>query len=232
MANKKDNLPLFLQALIDVPKCFKGFPKNIMALEDEPIDTVDELKTHRKKLLSFLYLFIAVFVVLNTLGDALISALPGLLGILLTFIFGAFSLVDMGCILYFLYVFCTANTRYKKTTCKKCKSKITYGDNVEILSCHISSGVSTNSTGGITQLVGRRIAGVKIRCKCQECGAEKTFKHSFTLGVETRSHKNLPEGNGMLNAQMYQEIENELKDNRMVGGDSAHVKRLVEEYFK
>ena len=184
MAKEKIDL---LQPFRDIPKFFKGFPKNIVHMWKDPVNSSEEVKARKKEIMPVMYLsvclFIALFILIIFLPDiSIILAIP-LIGILYSG--------------FLLMVAKKAAKKFADIECNKCKTRITFGDNVtfEVIDKKFTitdrtknfndkNGVPEKST---VEFVGEEKINVKIKCKCQECGDEKEFFHTF---VSMRCNKN------------------------------------------
>ena len=170
----------FIQPLKDIPSAFKGFPKNLVRLWKEPVNSSDEVKTRKKELFPLLYAFAILTIVI-----VLLSIIP-----FLSFLSAVACIPALGvayCI--FLLVVCNAAAKkFADIECDNCKHRIAFDENVTIKvidkNFTVKKESKTIEKDGIPvqatiSAKGEETITVEVGCKCQECGTEKTFTHKF-----------------------------------------------------
>lgn len=182
MAKEKKEKFDFIQPIKDIPKCFKGFPKNIVRVIKDPVKTPDEANERKRVIFAFLYLFIALVLVSLILS----VAIPGAQDIFM--IVGVvFGMLAIGCV-FLTRVLNKMKEKFADLECPNCKKQITYDKNVQIKLINKTFDVAKNSKtieqNGIPvqatiTATGKEHSTFEITCKCQECGTEKTFTHEF-----------------------------------------------------
>lgn len=178
----------FIQPIKDIPKCFKGFPKNIVHIGKDPVTKPDEVGPRKKEIYPFLYLFVGLFLIMAILSVVIPNAQSVCMIIGIVFWFG------IGYCVFLLVVLKKAAQKFADLECPNCKKQITYDKNVRIEVAKKNFGISTKERtieqNGIPSkatvtVSGKESVTLKITCKCQECGTEKTFTHDFvTLECE------------------------------------------------
>lgn len=144
----------------------------------EPVKSSVEVKERKKQILPFMYLFVLltlVFAVVAVLVDAL-SFLP---------VIPVLGVVYCG---FLLWVLKKAAEKFGDIECDACKTLITFGDNVkfEVTNRRFEvkreekkiekDGIPVEAT---IAAKGTEHITVAVACKCQACGAEKSFNHDF-----------------------------------------------------
>ncbi|MBE6778978.1 MAG: hypothetical protein E7541_06295 [Ruminococcaceae bacterium] len=177
MAKEKEKFD-FVQPFKDIPGAFKGFPMNLVRMAKDPVKSSAEVKERKKAVMPWMYLFsmlTIVFVVLAALVDAL-SFLP---------IISVLGIAYCG---FMLWVLKMAARKYGDIECDACKTLITFGDNVkyEVTNKRFEikreekkiekNGIPVEAT---IKAMGIEHITVAVACKCQACGAEKSFNHDF-----------------------------------------------------
>lgn len=146
----------------------------------DPIKTPAEADARIKELLPFVGGFAGGVILFILLGMWIkpVKDLFNVLGFICmagVFVFG-----------FFMTRAFQVKSRLKKLQCDKCKTVITYGENVTITKADVSFSVSVSkkelSNKDIRIMgVAREYAHVTAACKCQKCGAEKTLRETFLL---------------------------------------------------
>lgn len=185
----------FIQPIKDIPKSLKGFPKNLIHIWKDPVESSEQVKERKKEIFPLLYLFVGlclIFVVLGVVISKLeslfttIGIIPGLAAVLCGFL---------------LVVLKKAAEKFADIECNNCKKRIQYDENVQIkvvkkrFTIHKSdktiekNNVPVESTINVS---GKEHVTLEITCKCQECGTEKTFTHEFVTAECEKSAVKIP----------------------------------------
>lgn len=186
----------FIQPIKDIPKTLKGFPKNIKSIIKDPVKNFDQIKERRRAIYPYIYLMGALLVVFLILGVA-IQSIEGLM----TTLAMVPGLCIVGCV-FLLVVLKKAEQKFTDLECPSCKAQIEYSPNVQIKVLKkdffvskkkdYMSGVdrqhATRFSPMYCEVTGKETTHAEITCKCQKCGTEKTFSHSFVT-VECNWHE-------------------------------------------
>ncbi len=190
MAKAKEKFD-FVQPFKDIPKFFKGFPKNLVHLWKDPVKSSAEVVERKKEIFPFLYIggcLLVLFLILTLIVPDLsfLLAIPAL------------------CILYcafLLLILKKAGEKFGDIECNNCQTRIAYDDNVQIKVLNKSFKVTTSDKkiekNGIPveatiSAKGKETTTVEVTCKCQACGTEKTFTHDFVTAEWEKSLVKVP----------------------------------------
>lgn len=172
----------FIQPIKDIPKSLKGFPKNLIHILKDPVNNSEEVKARKKEIFPLLYLFVGIFLIMAILGvifpDAqdilmIVCMIPGLAAVACGFL---------------LVVLKNAAQKFTDLECTNCKKRIAFDENVQIKVINKTFTVTKEDrtikkndipVESTISAIGKERVTLEITCKCQECGAEKTFNHDF-----------------------------------------------------
>lgn len=170
----------FVQPIKDIPTALKGFPKNLVSIIKDPVKNSAEVKARKKEIFPYLYLFSAL---------TLVFILLSLIEVLYFFSSIAFvPALGIALCVFLLMVLKKAAEKFADIECNNCKKVITYGDNVQFKVINKSFSVARESktieknnipVEATIAAKGKELVTVEVTCKCQECGTEKTFTHTF-----------------------------------------------------
>lgn len=173
----------FMQPIKDIPKTLKGFPKNIVRIVKEPVTDLKQIKERKAEIFPYIYLFGALALIFLILSVAIQS-----ISSLMTTLVMIPGLGIVGCV-FLLMVLKKAKQKFEDLECPNCKARIQYDSNVKIEVINRSFIVTTNNhtindKNGIPvqatiSAKGKETLTARVTCKCQACGTEKTFDHSF-----------------------------------------------------
>ncbi len=178
MAKKID----FIQPIKDIPKSVKGFPKKLIHIWKDPVNSSEEVTSRKKEILPLLYLFIGVFLLMIIL----IAAIPDAKKILS--VVGMIPFLGAVACIFSLSVLKKAAGKFADIECTNCKKRIAFDENTRIKvvtkTFTITKDDKTIKKNDIPDkstisAIGRERVTLEITCKCQECGTEKTFTHRF-----------------------------------------------------
>lgn len=178
MAKEKFN---FIQPFKDIPKTLKGFPKNLIHIWKDPVQNSAEIAERKREIFAYLYLFGGLFLLVAILS-AIIPAAQDVL-MIVAMVPG----LGVAAGIFLLMVLKKAQQKFSDLECNSCKARIKYDKNVQvqvigkqfILSKEKQPMSSQNSSEMYVKVTGKEFTKAKITCKCQGCGAEKTFEHTF-----------------------------------------------------
>lgn len=153
----------------------KSIIDEVKHIVKDPVTTVEEANERRKKVLKVLGI-----TVLYQLCLVLIGTFVEPLKIITDILELPTGFVMLAC-LVFLIALWIMKLKFKKLECPNCKTRITYGDNVK----YTVLNVYTRTTSNQMQAERKEYTQVQLDCRCQNCGAEKTFIREFCTQVVT-----------------------------------------------
>lgn len=200
MAKEKFN---FIQPFKDIPKTLKGFPKNLIHIWKDPVQNSEEIAVRKREIFAYLYLFGGLFLLLAVLC----AVIPKAQDILM--IVAMVPGLGVAAGIFLLTVLKKAQQKFSDLECTKCKARIKYDKNVQINVLSKQFVVSTEKqvmsghqpitkdtpavvlerTPMYVKITGKEFTKAGITCKCQACGAVKTFEHDFVT-VECEKFEN------------------------------------------
>ena len=188
MAKEKFN---FIQPFKDIPNVLKGFPKNLIHIWKDPVENSEQIAERKKAIFAYIYLFAGAFLLLAALA-AFIQPATDILTIV-AIVPGA----GVAAGVFLLMILKKAQQKFADLECTNCKTRIKYNPNVQIdvldkqftLSKEKQPMSSQNTSEMYVKIVGKEFTKARITCKCQECGTEKSFEHTFVT-VECEKFEN------------------------------------------
>lgn len=168
----------FVQPFKDIPAFFKGFPKNLVHFFKDPINSSVEVAERKKEILPFLYLCVCLLIVMCIP----IIFLPNISIILAIPILGILYCA------FLLFVLKKAAQKFADIECTNCKERIAFDENVTVKvikkDFSIKKESKTIEKNGVPYQAtisakGEEKITIEVGCKCQKCGTEKTFTHTF-----------------------------------------------------
>ena len=190
MAKEKFN---FIQPFKDIPKTIKGFPKNLVHIWKDPVQNSEEIAERRKEIFAYIYLFAGLFL-LNAILAAVITPAQDVLTVV-SIIPG----LGVAAGVFLLTVLKKAEEKFADLECSSCKTRIKYDPNVQIETVSKQFIVSKekqpmstqNNNAMYVKITGKEFTKARITCKCQACGAEKTFEHDFVTAECEKFQNNI-----------------------------------------
>lgn len=210
MAKEKFN---FIQPIKDIPKSLKGFPKNLIHIWKDPVNTSDEIETRKKEIFPLLYLFVGVFLLMAVLSAVIPATKDIFMVVCIIPGFGTLACV------FALKVLKKAKQKFADLECTNCKKRIAYDDNVQIKVINKTFTVTKEDrtikennipVKSTIKAMGKERVTLQITCKCQECGTEKTFTHEFVTVECEKGAAQVPYvSSGAMLVQFEQDVRNE-----------------------
>ena len=133
----------------------------------DPINDMEEAKKRKKQVLPFFLVPFGLFLVLAFLSGVFDSDTL----MTISMISGMVSCIPA----FLLWMIFKIERKFKDIFCDKCKTRMENGDNISYKVLGIRE-TRSQQNGSITITT---YTNIKFDCKCQNCGAKKTFTHEF-----------------------------------------------------
>lgn len=185
----------FVQPIKDIPKFFKGFPKNLVHMWKDPIRNIPEADARKAEIMPLLYLSVAVMLI----GAILQVALGLDFMAILTFV----GVVGILFCAFLLFIVSKGKAKFAALTCNDCNTMIdihTPEEFAKFVSFEIISENTTydlshpESKDGVVPNVtvkGHSTAVVAVGFTCPKCGKVKTFRYTIEPLKCEKSEKNV-----------------------------------------
>lgn len=151
----------------------KSIIDEVKHIVKDPVTTIEEANERRKKVLKVLGITVAFGV-----GVSLLGTFVEPLQIITSILVLPTGFIILACLIM-LVVLIKMKSKFKTLECPNCKTRITYGDNVKYTVLNVHTRLTSNDT----QAERKEYTRVQFDCRCQNCGAEKTFIHDFCTQV-------------------------------------------------